>query len=632
MSAHDRIGRDPLIGRTIGGRYRLIQRIGTGGMSSVYLARHVLIDRLMAIKTLRRDLATDPVQRDRFIREARAVNRINHANIVEITDFGESEDGLVYLVMEYIAGESLLKSMSAGPFTPLRALDIAEQAGSALARAHQMGIIHRDLKPENMILVKMRDRNDFLKILDFGIAKITDAPSLTGSQQIFGTPGYIAPEYIQSTNIDGRADLYSLGVILYELVTGALPFDYEYPGDLLVKHVTEMPFKPTARKADVPGPMEAFILRCLQKNPDERFRDAFHFLDELRATRELLGPALSWGGLNENEEVRAGEPEGDVPVPIGALPRGAPANDRTPREDHRDPNVDCTPTTEQALALSEDVRNDTTMPPPPHGYVAYASDGMSRPITAEYVRPAIPVAPNDDLEIVVEFEEPVISLDAQAHGVSTGLSGARRWRERYQAIRGCVEALAGSAMPPDDVVKSMALAERSLEHLEESVRTARMHQQAVEGLSERARDFRATLGKTIDELAAELSKRRGDLTLLAQRRDDVGERRDAARRGVKLGGTTEGQADALLWELAAVEEEVQQKSLACDEVEANLGELRVRLERENEELEIELSVHSHVLDQEMVRLWPLATALRDPLQHVEDWVQTVWPENAPPVA
>jgi chromosome segregation ATPase len=174
----------------------------------------------------------------------------------------------------------------------------------------------------------------------------------------------------------------------------------------------------------------------------------------------------------------------------------------------------------------------------------------------------------------------------------------------------------------------MALAERSIEQLEESVRSARMHQQAVESLSERARDFRATLGKTIDELAAELSKRRGELAFLAQRRDDLGERRDAARRGVRLGDTTEGQADALLWELAAVDEEVRQKSTACDEVEAQLGELRARLERENEELEIELSVHTHVLDQEMVRLWPLASALRDPLQEVEDWVHARWDERA----
>src|SRR5690606_17356085 len=158
----------------------------------------------------------------------RAVNRINHDNIVEITDFGETEDGLVYLVMEYVPGEPLLQYMAQGPFGALRALDVAEQCLSALARAHQMGVIHRDLKPENILLVQRKERRDFVKLLDFGIAKILDAPSLTGSQQIFGTPGYIAPEYIQFTEIDGRAALYALGCILYKMVTGALPVTYQH--------------------------------------------------------------------------------------------------------------------------------------------------------------------------------------------------------------------------------------------------------------------------------------------------------------------------------------------------------------------------------------------------------------------
>lgn len=618
--ARERVGRDPLIGKTIGGRYRLIQRLGTGGMSSVYLARHVLIDRLMAIKTLRRDLAQDPVQRDRFIREARAVNRINHANIVEITDFGESEDGLVYLVMEYVPGESLLKSMSHGAFPTMRALEIAEQAGSALARAHQMGVIHRDLKPENMILMALRgqggEERDFLKILDFGIAKITDAPSLTGSQQIFGTPGYIAPEYIQSTAIDGRADLYSLGVILYELVTSALPFDYEYPGDLLVKHVTEPPIRLTARKADVPLAMEAFVLKCLAKNPDERFRDAFHFLDELRATRELCGPELSWGGLNERQREIEVEVVDDVPVPLSDTAERAAVSDRTP-------------TTERAIDIPDEARGAGDTAPPPAGFEALLDEHPSRPITAEYARPAIPVAPNDDLEIEVEVEEPLSTPARSAQedsdsGVSWGLSGARRWRERFDAIRTCVEDLAGSSMPPDDIVRTMAAAERALDQLEESVRSARMHQQAVEALSERARDFRATLGRTIDELASDLSKRRGELTLLAQRRVDLVDRREGTRAAVRKGEATEGQADALLWELAAVEEELRQKGAQCDELEAHVGELRTRLERENEELEIELSVHTHVLDQEMVRLWPLASVLREPLQRVEEYVRSQW--------
>src|SRR4030095_1362200 len=201
-------------------------------------------------------------------REARAVNRINHDNIVEITDFGETEDGLLYLVMEYVDGESLLKAMASAPFETARALQIAGQVAGALGRAHQAGVVHRDLKPENIILVRRGGQADFVKILDFGIAKFLDAPSITGSQQIFGTPGYIAPEYIQSANIDGRADLYSLGVILYEMVTGALPFDYDYPGDLLVKHALEPPVPPSVRRPEVHPALEALILRCLRKSPD----------------------------------------------------------------------------------------------------------------------------------------------------------------------------------------------------------------------------------------------------------------------------------------------------------------------------------------------------------------------------
>ncbi|MCB9628271.1 MAG: protein kinase [Sandaracinaceae bacterium] len=292
-----RMPMDPNLGKTVGGRYRLISRLGAGGMSTVYLARHVLIERLVAVKTLRRDLARETIQRDRFLREARAVNRVNHDNIVEITDFGETDDGLVFLVMEYVPGDSLLSAMANGPMSTAHVLDLALQVGSALARAHQMGVVHRDLKPENILLVPRKDSFPHVKLLDFGIAKIMDAPSLTGSQQIFGTPGYIAPEYIKGNELDGRADLYSLGVILYEVATLALPFDYEYPGDLLVKHVTDPPVPPRERRPEVDPCLEQLILRCLEKEPDARFRDAYHFVEEVTRCRERVGSEDSWGAL-----------------------------------------------------------------------------------------------------------------------------------------------------------------------------------------------------------------------------------------------------------------------------------------------------------------------------------------------
>ena len=617
MTLDPRTVADPLIGKTIGGRYRLIQRLGTGGMSSVYLARHVLIDRLMAIKTLRRDLASDPVQRDRFIREARAVNRINHENIVEITDFGEAEDGLVYLVMEYVPGEPLLKVMAGGPFTIPRAFDLAQQAGSALARAHQMGVIHRDLKPENMLLVQRRDRRDFLKILDFGIAKILDAPSLTGSQQIFGTPGYIAPEYIQSTNIDGRADLYSLGVILYELVTGALPFEYEYPGDLLVKHVTEKPIRPIVRRPDLPQPVEDLLLQCLEKDPAQRFRDAFHFLEELRATRERLGPDSSWGGLNEAGEVSIRIDAGETPS------AGINREDVTPLDERRSQ-----PSTEPAI-------DPLTEPPPPHESSLYdtLTDGGAppRPQTAEYSRPVIPDAPASDLSVEVEIDvapserpAPMTPIVTRPDASADGLLGVKRWRRRFDVIRAYLDELEQQQPSPPEVDHAMAFAARTLETLEESVAIAERHQQTLESLSERARDFRATLGKTIDELASELSRKRGELEQLARRRAAVGQRREAALMALKRGETSEGEADALLWELAAIEEEVRGKAAICDELEAQVTELRARLEGENEDFEVEISMLVQVLDQEMQRLEPMSAALRPPLERVEAHLRGQW--------
>jgi serine/threonine protein kinase len=197
---------DRFLGRTIASRYRLIKKLGSGGMSVVYLARHELISRLSAIKILRPELSRISEHRERFLREARAVNRINHENIVEISDVGES-DGVAYLVMEYVEGEALLAHIQRGRLAWDRAVRIAMQVASALARAHQEGIIHRDLKPENILLVppKSEDALEIVKLTDFGIAKVMGEPSITLNEQLFGTPGYIAPEYVGGISIDGRS-------------------------------------------------------------------------------------------------------------------------------------------------------------------------------------------------------------------------------------------------------------------------------------------------------------------------------------------------------------------------------------------------------------------------------------------
>jgi serine/threonine-protein kinase len=263
---------DPFVGRTLAARYRLMRRLGSGGMAVVYLARHVMIERLSAIKILRQDLGMNVSHRERFLREARAVNRINHPNIVEITDFGE-DGGLVFLVMEFVEGESLQTSLQSGRFELVRAIRIAIQIASALGRAHELGVIHRDLKPENVLLVP-RGGFDFAKLTDFGIAKIVDAPAITFTEQRFGTPGYIAPEYIEGNSATTLGDLYALGVVTYQMLTGSLPFDAKVPVELLALALQGVPVKPSARVDGIPADLEQLILRMIARRPEDRPRDA----------------------------------------------------------------------------------------------------------------------------------------------------------------------------------------------------------------------------------------------------------------------------------------------------------------------------------------------------------------------
>jgi serine/threonine protein kinase len=311
---------DPLLGRTMAGRYRLVRRLGSGGMAVVYLARHVMIERRNAIKILRQDLGMNPAHRERFLREARAVNRINHPNIVEITDFGE-DGGLVFLVMEYIEGASLASLISHNAFPWKRAARVGLQVASALGRAHELGVIHRDLKPENVLLC-IRDGRDVVKLTDFGIAKILDAPALTFSEQRFGTPGYMAPEYIEGAPTSARGDLYALGVVLYELLTAHLPFDAQFPVELFALQMSGSLIAPSARVDGIPPDLEVLILRLLERRPDDRPRDAFAVHDALQA---VLARAAGGGRPSPPQDTTLGVPASSAGVGDRDGPEAAPS-------------------------------------------------------------------------------------------------------------------------------------------------------------------------------------------------------------------------------------------------------------------------------------------------------------------
>ena len=238
---------DPLIGQTLADKYLIEELIKSGGMGSVYLGKHVLMDKRVAIKVLRPSLAMDGDVVARFSREARAASRISHPHAVSVTDFGESEDGIVFLVMEYLDGRTLKEIIkSEGPMALDRVVEIVRQVAGALDAAHHQGVVHRDLKSDN-IMLSQTNGGDWTKVLDFGIAKIQQPEGghdvdITAANLVIGTPQYMSPEQCsQSGPIDARSDIYSLGIIIYEMLAGRVPFTGESPTIIMMKQVQDPP-------------------------------------------------------------------------------------------------------------------------------------------------------------------------------------------------------------------------------------------------------------------------------------------------------------------------------------------------------------------------------------------------------
>ena len=321
---------DGLIGRAIG-HYIVRHKLAVGGTGSVYIAEHPLIGKRVALKILHVELAARPDIVGRFFNEARAVNDIQHPNIVDVVDFGvieatsPGEPAVVYLLMEYLDGENLGRWIRRdAPLPPPRALAIALQIADALAASHAKGIVHRDLKPDNVMLVSRGREHDFVKILDFGIAKLT--VQAFGSQRtqtgvVIGTPQYMSPEQCEGrSTVDHRTDIYALGVVLYEMLTGRVPFRGESFTEVLVQALHSAPVPPSAIAPGIPPHVERAVLRALAKRPEDRFQHITDLVAALQdpAWQEPVRPAASHGGSFVGPLPRDPGRDGSF---VGPLPR-----------------------------------------------------------------------------------------------------------------------------------------------------------------------------------------------------------------------------------------------------------------------------------------------------------------------
>lgn len=299
---------DPLIGKMVGGRYRVLEVIGEGGMGRVYVGEQQMGTKVrkVAIKTLLAQFAKDHNTVGRFMREAGTISELEHPNTIKVYDFGQVEGtGEIYVAMEFLQGQSLEQALLAGPVSPERADNILRQVCGSLAEAHEKGIVHRDLKPANIFLTTRAGEQDYVKVLDFGIAKTDDKDSqqkLTQQGTILGTPPYMSPEQFTGKQLDARSDVYSLAVVTYEMLTGRLPFEADTPWEWATQHMTArpFPFEATPIGNHVPEKMRSAIMRALSKDREHRQQNVREFFEEvtLGAPGQRLSVVAGAGGYS----------------------------------------------------------------------------------------------------------------------------------------------------------------------------------------------------------------------------------------------------------------------------------------------------------------------------------------------
>ncbi len=371
-----------MIGSTLAGKYNIIKKLGEGGMGTVYQASQMPIDRLVAVKVLLGKLAQDEVAVKRFEQEARAVSKMQHPNTVTIYDYGKTDDDRLYIVMEFLRGKTLSDALRAsGGMDARRTIHIIRQVCSSLSEAHHAGIIHRDLKPDNIFLTEMGGARDFTKVLDFGVAKMADseaASTLTQTGMIFGTPKYMSPEQAEGKTIDYRADIYAIGVVMYEMLTGRPPFLADTPIALLLKHISEAPapFRKVRPDLNVAPELEAAVMKALEKSPDRRYRE----VGEMGADLEQVLRIVETGAIRLPEaSTQQVGPARQVPTEVNPGQRASP--DLSP-EDLRSPNQ-----VPSGLSLNvPDIRRMPTEPAPPGtgAYTGATSPGQLEPQAATF--------------------------------------------------------------------------------------------------------------------------------------------------------------------------------------------------------------------------------------------------------
>ena len=326
-------GPDPLIGRVVNDRFRIVSMIARGGMGKVYRAEQAPLGREIALKVLNPNYSgdSDPEFHKRFFLEASTCSKLTHPNTVTIFDYGRSDDDIYYIAMELLEGRTLHRALrDEGPMEPARAMHVARQICRSLREAHALGVIHRDLKPANVYLMKHGDESDFVKVLDFGLVKDLDATGedLTQTGLFMGSPKYMSPEQIRGEKVDARADVYALGVILYEMLTGGVPFDRPNSVNILMAHVHEAP----PPMNSIPPALEQVVLKALAKAPEDRFDSMDAMLAALKGLASDAGLSVTHSteigvsgeigplGITGRYDAAAGE---GAPTIQGAVPSGA---------------------------------------------------------------------------------------------------------------------------------------------------------------------------------------------------------------------------------------------------------------------------------------------------------------------